>query len=161
MSQVIVLTFDKPETAGQARESLRQLEKQHLLTLDDAAVVVKDAEGKVHVHGQADHGVKVGALTGGVLGGILFVMFPVAGIAAGAGAGALVGSSFDLGIDKTFVKDVENSLQPNSSALFLNVRSGNFEAGLAVLRQYQGKVYQTSLDEDHAEQLRYALNDRT
>ena len=161
MSQVIVLTFDDPESAGRARETLRGLEKQGLLALDDAAVVVKDAQGKLHVHGQTDHGVKVGAITGGIVGGLLFVMFPVAGIAAGAAGGALVGASADLGIDKTFVQEVEHALQPNSSALFLNVKSADFNAELSALRQYNGKVYQTSLDDDQAEQLRFAVHDTT
>jgi uncharacterized membrane protein len=161
MSQVIVVTFEDPESAGQARETIRGLEKQGLVALDDAAVVVKDAEGKIHVHGQTDHGVKVGAVTGGIVGGLLFLAFPVAGIAAGAASGALIGASTDLGIDKNFLKDVENSLKPNNSALFLYVKSADFNAELSALRQYNGKVYQTSLDDDQAEQLRFALHDET
>jgi len=161
MSQVIVVIFDDPESAGQARETLRGLEKQGLLALDDAAVVVKDEKGKVHVKGQKDHGVKVGAVTGGIVGGLLFAVFPIAGIAAGAAAGGLIGASTDLSIDSKFVKEVQDALKPNNSALFLNVKSGDFNAELGAFRQYNGKVYQTSLEDDQAEQLRFALHDES
>jgi uncharacterized membrane protein len=121
--------------------------------------VVKDAEGKIHVHGQMDRGVKYGALGGSILGAMLFFMFPIAGIAAGAAGGAAVGAAFDLGIDKKFVKDVEQSLKPGSSALFLNVRSADPNAALAALRGHKGHVYQTSLDPDREAELRNALQD--
>ena len=83
------------------------------INLDDSAVVVKDAEGEVHVKNEVDRGVAVGAVGGGALG--LFIgglLFPIGGLVLGALGGALVGKMLDMGVDKKFVDDVSEHLQP-------------------------------------------------
>jgi uncharacterized membrane protein len=157
MSQLIVITFDNPDDAGNALKSLRQIEKSGRLKLVDTAVIVKDAEGKTHVKNEASSGTETGAVIGGILGPFLFFAFPIAGIAIGAGAGALVGKLFDTGVDQKFVKDVQEALQPNHSALFLVGDSADPNAALAALRPYKGEVYQTTLSTELEEQLRDAL----
>ena len=62
MSDLIVLTFDNVDEAGQVRESLREVEHRGNVKLNDTAVIVKDAEGKVHVHNQVSSGTKWGAV---------------------------------------------------------------------------------------------------
>jgi uncharacterized membrane protein len=159
MSRVVVLTFDDPEEAGQLRETLRGLEKQGRLSLDDAAVVVKDRAGEVKVHGQLDRGVKYGAIGGAILGPLLMFMFPVAGIAVGAAAGAGIGASVGMGVEKQFVQDVSAALTPGSSALFLNVAEADRSAALAALQGHKGHVYQTSLSSEAEDELRAALGE--
>jgi hypothetical protein len=61
MANLVVIAFEDAEEAGRVRKSLRDLEKQGLLSLDDSAVIVKDAEGKVEVKKEMDRGIKVGA----------------------------------------------------------------------------------------------------
>jgi uncharacterized membrane protein len=157
MSQLIVITFDNPDDAGNALKSLRQIEKSGRLKLVDTAVIVKDAEGKTHVKNEVSSGTETGAVIGGILGPFLFFAFPIAGIAIGAGAGALVGKLFDTGVDQKFVKDVQAALEPNHSALFLVGDSADPNAALAALRPYKGEVYQTTLSTELEEQLREAL----
>ena len=113
MSSVVAVTFEDPEQAGQMREALRDLEKQGLLSLDDAAVIVRDENGKFHVKGQADRGVKTGAVAGGAIGLLLAsIFFPIGGIVLGALAGAGIGKAAKIGIDKKFVKDIEKPRCP-------------------------------------------------
>src|SRR3712207_474105 len=113
MSNLIVVTFDNRDEAGKVRATLRGLENSGQLRLDDAAVIVKGADGKLHVDNEIDRGVKLGALGGGLLGLLLSVFFPVAGLVIGAAGGALAGRMADLGIDQKFVADVSASLQPD------------------------------------------------
>jgi uncharacterized membrane protein len=157
MSQLVVITFDNPDDAGNALKSLRQIEKSGRLKLVDTAVIVKDAEGKTHVKNEVSSGTETGAVIGGILGPFLFFAFPLAGIAIGAGAGALIGKVFDTGVDQKFVKDVQAALEPNHSALFVVGDAGDRNAVLAALRPYKGEVYQTTLSTELEEQLREAL----
>ena len=63
MSDVVILAFDTETQAGQMRDDLLRLEKEHLIGLEDAAVIVRNKEGKVKVHHEIN---MVGA---GALGG--------------------------------------------------------------------------------------------
>lgn len=161
MPNLIVITFDDMDEAGQVRESLKKLEKSGSLSLDDSAVIVKDENGKVHVKNQMDRGVKVGAVGGGLLGLLIAsIFFPVAGIVVGVLGGMGVGALADMGIQKSFVKEVSESITNGSSALFVISRGGDPNAALAVLRPYKGTVYHTSLDPEDEESLRRALKDK-
>jgi uncharacterized membrane protein len=158
MSQLIVLTFDDTEQAGEALKALEKRRSGGYLKIDDAAVIVKDETGKVHVKNQMDSGVKWGAVGGGVIGLILAsVFFPLAGLAIGAFGGALIGKSMDLGVDQKFVKDVTETLKPGSSALFVIGSSDNPEVVAAALRPFQGTVYQTTLPTEALEELEASL----
>ncbi len=158
MSSVVAITFDDPEQAPQMREKLRELEHQGLLSLDDAAVIVRDENGKFHVKGQADRGVKTGAVAGGVIGLLLTsIFFPIGGIVLGALAGAGIGASARIGIDKQFVKDIQESMPNNSSAIIIYARQANAAAVRAAVEPFKGKVFQSSLDSDADEQLRKAV----
>ena len=158
---MIVITFENVDEASQVRESLRSIEKEGLLRLDDTAVVVREEDGKVHVKNEVDRGVKVGALGGGILGLIIgSIFFPIGAIVLGVLAGSLVGASTDLGISKKFIKEVTESLQPGTSAIFFLVRDGNPNAIVGVLRPYKGEIYQDTLTSEDEETLRRVLSKR-
>ena len=160
MSNLIVLTFNDTEQAGQAFKAIKKAQSGGHVKLDDAAVIVKQESGKVEIKNQLDTGVKWGAFGGGVLGLLLAsVFFPLAGLAIGAISGALIGKSLDMGVDQKFVKDVTETLKPGSSALFL-IGSGNPEVVAATLRPFQGTIYQTTLPTEAVESLRDALKRR-
>ena len=132
MSNLIVITFDNEEEAGKVREALKSQSAN--ISLDDSAVVVKDEEGEIHVKNEVDRGVAVGALGGGALGLLIGgLLFPVGGLILGAVGGALVGKMLDMGVDKKFVDDVAEHMQPGTSAIFVLVRESNPNVALAVL----------------------------
>jgi uncharacterized membrane protein len=161
MSTIVVITFDNSDEAGQVREALKKIEHGGYLSLDDSAIVVCDEEGKYHVHDEFDRGIKVGAVGGGLLGLMLSVVFtPIGGLILGAAAGALVGAAFDMGISKKFIKDVEESMEPGSSAIFFIIKDGDPTMALAALKPYKGEVYHTSLNPDDEEQLKKSLSKR-
>ncbi len=157
MSNLIVMTFNTPDEARNVRQTLRELERNGRVSLDDAAVIVKDADGKLNVDNEVDRGVKMGAIGGGLLGLLLSFLFPLAGIVVGAAGGALVGRMADLGIDQQFVQDVSTALQPISSALFVIVRDPNPDIVVAVLEPYQGRLHHTTLNPTVEAELRRAL----
>jgi uncharacterized membrane protein len=154
-----VITFDDPHRAEDVRHSLSQVEHAGHLSLDDSAVVIKDSDGNIHVRNEIDRGIKVGVFGGGLLGLLIGFMFggPIGSMLVGAFGGALMGSLAGLGIDKGFLKDVEEAMSPNSSALFILVQDAEPDMAIAALRPYEGTVYHTSLTPEDEETLRQAL----
>lgn len=161
-NHLVVLAFDTVDEAEQVHQALVKAKNEGLLSIDDAAVVVKDVDGKVHVKNQVSRGTWISTGVGGALGLLIgSIFFPIGGLILGLAGGALVGRTMDLGVDGKFVKDVGEQIQPGTSALFVLTRQENAAAVLAVLRQFQGKVLQTTLDTDAEEALRQALGDES
>ena len=155
MTELVVVAFANEIGAAEMRDALIDLQKQGLVTLDDAAVVVRRPDGKVKVK-QAVSLVGMGALGGafwGMLVGLLFWM-PWLGLAAGAVSGALGGALSDYGLDYGFVKEVGNTIQPGHSALFLLIREATPDKLMDELRQFNGKILQTSLSMEAAAKLK-------
>lgn len=157
MSDLIVVAFQSETGAEQMRDKLIELQKQHLVTLDDAAVVVRREDGKVKVK-QATNLVGAGALGGafwGMLIGLLFFA-PWLGLAVGAVSGALAGKFTDIGVDDKFIKEVGSTIEPGHSALFLLVREATTDKLMDRLESFKGeaKIIQTSLSKEDEAKLR-------
>jgi len=157
MSEFIAITFDGAADGAAALKSIRALEHEGRIRVEDTAVVTKDSEGKVAIHNEMSSGTETGAVVGAILGGALFIIFPVAGIIAGAIAGGLVGRAAKPGIDGTFVKSVEDDLPAGGSALFLLLRDGDPGLLIGAMGQYHGRVRQTTLDDDAEQALADSL----
>jgi len=54
MSSLVVLGFDGIHTADEVLNKVRPMQKEHLIDLEDACVVERDKDGKVHVVTLAD-----------------------------------------------------------------------------------------------------------
>jgi uncharacterized membrane protein len=158
--QLVVLSFDDEQQAAEALRALRGQQGAGVIHLNDTAVVTKDQAGSVHASGEFSSATEIGAVGGGTLGLMLAFMFPVAGIALGAAGGAAVGALLDKGVDRKFVKEVGDSLQPGTSALFLVFDQAN-PAVMQVLHPFHGRVIQTTLPPDIEDRLRQAINERT
>ena len=166
MSDLVVLGFDGLHTADEVLNKLRTLQKEYLIDLEDACVVERDADGKVHIK-QAINPTAIGATSGGLWGamwgtvvGILFLN-PLAGMAlgaaVGAGSGALSGSAIDYGIDDGFIRKLGDTIPPNSSALFVLVRNATFDKVLPELEPFKPRVLRTSMSNEVEAKLKAAL----
>ena len=162
MSNLTVLTFDSMDEAEEVHQALVRGKKDGLVSIRDAAVVVKDQDGKVHVKNQVSTGTWTATGVGGLLGVLIgTIFFPLGGLILGLGGGALVGRFMNLGVDGKFVKEVQEQIQPGTSALFVLTDSDNVGGQLAILRQHKGKVLQTNLPTEQEDALREALGDKS
>lgn len=155
MSELIVLAFNNEESAFQMRDKLLELQKQQLITLSDAAIVTRKADGKPKVK-QLHSLVGAGAMGGafwGMLVGLLFFA-PWLGLAAGALGGALGGKFTDIGVDDNFIKEVGAKIEPGHSALFLLVEKSTPDKVLPELQSFEATVLQTSLSNEQEAKLR-------
>lgn len=166
MSDLLILGFDGFHTADEVLNKLRSLQKEYLIDLEDACVVERDNDGKVHIK-QAVNLTAIGAATGGSQGalwgaliGLLFLN-PLAGMAigavAGAGAGALSGSLSDYGIRDDFVKKLGDTIPMGSSALCVLVRSVTVDKVIPELEPYKPRLLKTSLSNEQEAKIRAAL----
>ncbi|HMF18869.1 MAG TPA: DUF1269 domain-containing protein [Gemmataceae bacterium] len=122
-SSLVVLKFESPTGADQGLELAVGLHKQHLLELQDAAIVTWPAGKKKpktrHVGYSTCTGAWDGAFWGLLFGWIFFV--PFLGAAFGAAVGALSAHFADYGIGNEFLSQVRKKVTEGSSALFLLV----------------------------------------
>jgi uncharacterized membrane protein len=158
VSELVVIAFDNETGAAEMRDALVNLQKQKLVTLGDAAVVIRRADGKVKVK-QAVNLVGTGALGGAFWGMLIGLLFwaPWLGLAIGALSGALGGALSDYGVDDGFVREVAGTIQPGHSALFLLIREATPDKLVDELKQFNGKIMQTSLSKDDEARLREAF----
>jgi uncharacterized membrane protein len=159
MSTLLVLKFDSEDGAAQMRDRMLSLQKQQLISIDDAAIMKKTADGKPKLE-QLNNMAGVGALGGafwGMLFGLLFFI-PFLGMAVGAAAGAIAGSMSDVGIDDKFIKQVGESITPGTSALFLLVSNAVVDKVLEQTKDLKYEVLQTNLSQESEDNLRAAIS---
>lgn len=166
MSSLVVLGFDGIDEADMVLNRLRALKAQHLIDLEDAVVVTRDSDGRVHVK-QAVNLTGLGAASGGLSGafwgmlvGLLFLN-PLAGMAvgaaAGAGAGALSGSLMDFGVNDDFVKKLSETIPNETSALFVLLRNATTDKVIAEIQDLKPRILNTSLSAEQEARLVAAL----
>ena len=158
MSDMIVLVFDNEANAFQMRDKLMSLQKQQLITLGDAAIVVRKANGKPKIK-QLQSLVGAGALGGAFWGMFIGLLFfaPWLGLVAGAVGGALGGKMTDIGVDDNFIKEVGSTIEPGQAALFLLVHEATGDKVMPELQSYGARVLQTSLSNEDEEKLKEAF----
>lgn len=160
MSNLIVIVYPSEHQAEQVRLDFIKMQKQYLVSLEDAVIAVKRPDGKVKLH-QMYNLTLGGAVSGaiwGVLIGLIFMM-PMFGLILGAGTGAAAGALSDAGINDDFMKELASTLTPGSSALFVLVDSQITDKVRAELEGTGGKILQTSLSTLDEEKLQKALDE--
>jgi uncharacterized membrane protein len=163
----VVLDFHGVGTADEVLTKLRGMQKEHLIDLEDACVVVHTENGKVQIKQAlnltafgaargASAGMLVGALTG------LLLLNPLAGMAVGGltgmgVVGAVSGSLADYGINDDFIKNLGKTIPKGSSALFMLIKRSTPDKVLLELERFKPRVLKTSLSNQQEESLRSAL----
>ncbi len=172
MSELVCIAFKDSGAADRVLNELRAMESDYVLDLEDAVIVVRDIDGKVHLKqcvdvfgGATTQGVALGVLWGGLMG--LLFMNPLAGLlgslAGGAGGGAMTvaanefGLLSDYGIPDNFIKALGGTIARGTSAIFLLIRSVEQDKLLGRISRYEGTILKTSLSHEQEKKLRTAL----
>jgi uncharacterized membrane protein len=158
MSDLVVIAFPTEAKAEELRQKLLTMQKDYLIELGDAVVVVKDGTGNIKLN-QLINTTAAGAVAGtfwGALIGMIFLM-PLVGAALGAASGTLSGYLTDVGIDDKWMKETAAAIQPGTAALFVLVRKVTADKVLERLKGEGGTVLKTSLDHTKEAALQAAL----
>ena len=158
MSELMVLGFENEATANEFGVKLAQLQKDMIVQLQDAAMVVRDPDGKPHVkHGS--NLVGAGALGGafwGMLFGLLFFV-PFLGLAIGAGMGALFGKMGKTGINRQVLEQMGDAVPPGKAGWFLLISRMTEDKFLEAVQGTPAKVVRTNLSHEDEEELKAAF----
>ena len=156
MGTLTALKFNTPTGAEATLDQIKSLTKQHLITLEDAAIVTWPEGKKKPKTKQLTGMTGLGALERafwGMLFGLIFFI-PFLGAAIGAGMGALIGHFTDVGIDDDFIKSVRSQVTEGTSALFLLTSGATEDKVLDALKGIEAEVISTSLSQAEEDKLK-------
>jgi uncharacterized membrane protein len=160
MATLTVLKFPTANGADEMLGVLEGLQKQQLITIQDAAIVTwpagKNKPKTRQLHSLAGIGALQGAFWGMLFGLLFFV--PILGLAVGAGMGALFGSFADVGIDDNFIKQVRSQVTEGTSALFLLTSGAVADRIASAVQGREFEIIATNLSTEEEEKLRAAFS---
>jgi uncharacterized membrane protein len=159
LATLTVLKFHTATGADQAINVLKDLQRQELIRIHDAAIVRWPDGAKKpkteQLSGLAAAGAWGGAFWGFLFGLLFFV--PLLGMAIGAGIGALTGRLADVGIDDKFINEVKTQVTPGTSALFLLTSDAVTDRVVDAARDMQFEIIATNLTGEQEAKLREAF----
>jgi uncharacterized membrane protein len=157
MSELVVFTYQHPDRAGEVLKHVASLKREHIrkpvVTIEDAAVAVKDADGQIRIRQTLESAMKASTVaTGGLWGVLIGFLFggPLLGALVGAGVSWLAGRRIDIGIDNDFIQQVSDDLKPGRSALLLLVKDTPIDTLAETLNAQGGRLHHTTLSDEAA-----------
>jgi uncharacterized membrane protein len=160
MATLSVLKFPTAEGAQKMESTLLDLQKQHLIEVQDAAIVTWPQGAKSPKTRQLNSLAGRGALMGafwGILFGLIFFI-PFFGLAVGAAMGALSGKFADYGIDDDFIKQTREKVTEGTSALFLLTSGAVQDKVVEAMKGQTFEIMSTNLPKEKEDQLRAAFS---
>jgi uncharacterized membrane protein len=150
--ELIVAAFDSTQKAQEALDHLRALEREGVVGIANAAVLVKDQDGRARIRETEDLTGPTGALFGAIAGALVGLLGGPAGMIVGAAAGAATGGlaahSIDMGFDDALLKEIEAGLPPGSSAILALISHEWVDRIVEVLEELQARLYRQALKEE-------------
>lgn len=160
--ELVARVFNEPGEDNErlAREALdfaEDLHRRHTFKLLNAALLVKDQDGKVSVVDKRDidpkKGRVLGAITGGLIGLLAGPGGAILGALAGLGAGGAAGKLIDEGFSNKFLENLQDYLQPGSAAVILLVEHQWAQSVAESMAGMKGFVFQQPLTDRLVEDL--------
>jgi uncharacterized membrane protein len=147
---ILVFSFADIHTADEVVNELKASQKLGGYKVVAEAVVIREADGSVHVHepGEGGKGATIGAVVGGaigLLGGPVGVLWLAA---AGGALGGVAGHFAGRSIPADDLKKIGEQLQPNSSAFLALVEDTDAEAVVNSMSGIQANVVTVTLGDE-------------
>ena len=154
--QLIVAAFKDEAAAKEALKALKEARKAGLIKIENAAVLRKDAKGKLHIKETHDMGGGKGAAFGGVAGAVIgLIAGPALVVPAAVGAlvGGLTAKLRDTGFSNQRLETLGEGLQPGSSAIVAVVEHTWVDKVEEALAEAEADVMTAEIKADIAAQL--------
>ena len=125
---VLVVTFgadpDNDANAYQALTELKLLDSQDQIEIVGAAVITRDADGRVDVKSEVGNDFYMGIASGGTIGLLLGILGGPLGMLLGGTYGALAGSLFDIDdvvTTESVLGEISKQVRPTRTAVIAQV----------------------------------------
>ena len=147
---ILVFSFTDTHTADEVVNELKASQKLGGYKVVAEAVVIREADGSIHVHepGKGGRGATIGAVVGGaigLLGGPVGVLWLAA---AGGALGGVAGHFAGRSIPADDLKKIGEQLQPNSSAFLALVENTDAEAVVNSMSGVNANVVTVTLGDE-------------
>jgi uncharacterized membrane protein len=162
---LVVLAFDSPLKCREAYLAFQRLQQEEALVMHDAVFIDKDDSGRTEVNETVDPEPGASAARGGLWGALIGTVIAgpigtVVGAATSAGLGALSAKLIDLGIPDATVKEIEEAVVPDTSALALLLTHMREDIVERELTRFAGaKLVRSDLSPETVQRMRTALGD--
>ncbi len=158
---LIVIKYKDESTAEKGWREIHQLEKKHLVDLDEATMVIVDKDGKAKSKRTTELSAGKSSFRGGIVGlviGLIFV-YPVALGLLGAAFGALRAKAKDSGLSEKFLRKIQDEMEPGNVAIFVLVEAENFNSVVNSMKKHKGELFYTSISSVSEKKLNKLTND--
>jgi len=147
--ELIVSTYSDPHMAANVLSQLKKMADDKALDIRNAAIVVKDENGHVHLKDEEDVGTGAGVLFGAITGGLIGLLGgpagAIVGVVAGAATGGAAAAIIDMGFSNDQLKELQASMPAGSSALIVLVEHKWIEKLVGELEKNRGKLFRHEL----------------
>ncbi len=158
-SRLLAVELDDALRAQEALLASLRLHQREAIRIEDAAIVAKDARGRIRIHQTRDVTTGQGVMAGtwlGMLAGLIF-MVPLVGAALGAAIGGIWARLRDIGISDKEMKEMGEDLPAGSAALFLLFEPLAPTTLVREMHRFNGRVLRSTLPEELTEEIAGAL----
>ena len=151
---VIAVSFEDDANAYEALTTLKELESQERVGVQEAVVVVRDEEGQIVEKDSTESMFMGGTASGGLIGLLIGIIGGPFGMLIGGTSGLLAGSLFDVyDVDETesALGAISSSVKPGTTSLLAVVTEQSPEVIDATMSQLGGTVLRRSVADVQAE----------
>ena len=154
--ELMASVYMDEEGAKTILDALHRMHRASNITLADAAMVTKDADGKLHIKETREVTTGKGARRGALITGVLGLIYPpslIASVLAGGLIGGAWGRLRDTGIKTGAMKDLGSSLEPGNAAVVALAEPQYAELIVQTLEAYPVKFLRHGFSAEEAAQI--------
>jgi uncharacterized membrane protein len=154
MENVLAISFTEDSAAYEALTTLKELDEQGQVSLDGAAVVLRNENGSITIKDEVGDIGYEGTATGGIVGLVIGILGGPIGVLVGGATGVLIGSLFDIDdLDETdsVLSKMSRAVRVGHPSVLAEVVEQSPEVVNSAVEALDGFVIRETLDDVEAE----------
>jgi uncharacterized membrane protein len=151
--QVVSAVYPDEDRAESILGMLQQMHRASTIDLKDAALVIRESDGRMRIKETKEVTTAKGAKRGAIIAGIFGVIYPpslIASVLVGGGIGAIWGKIRDTGIKNSSLKQIGDALQPGQVALVALADAESAPKIEVALQGYEARPVRSQLSSEES-----------